>query len=140
MKWFNPNKSTHVTDERSIVIAKLHHVGHTSDEVRAHARLITAAPDLLKALEGLCDGLQAHEAELRALVASARRAIHKATVPPNPQLLYRDMINNPFVEVWGEVFDGVYELYKTHDCDGPCLGKAATLSEARELARKIAGA
>lgn len=137
MKWFNTNKSNHITDERGFVIAKLHHAGHTRDEVKAHTRLIKAAPDLLKALEGLCDGLQEHGEELTALVASARLAIRKATVPLNVQHLYRDMYHT--VEVWGVLFDGVYELYITPDCDGLCLGKAATLSEARELARKIAG-
>jgi hypothetical protein len=147
MKWFNPGKSTHITDEESIVIATLHNAGHTRDEVRAHARLIIAAPDLLEALEGLCDGLQEHglrgdsplvSEELTALVASARLAIRKATVPLNVQHLYRDTYHT--VEVWGALFDGVYELYATPDCGGLCLGKAATLSEARELARKIAGA
>ena len=75
-KWFNPNNANHITDEDSIVIASMHYAGHTSDEVRAHARLIAAAPELLEALQALLEDQR--DASLPVL-EKARAAIAKAT-------------------------------------------------------------
>ncbi len=55
------------------------HLGRTSAEIEANARLIAAAPDLLEALKSMPQSMAATDDDLMRWVEKARAAIAKAT-------------------------------------------------------------
>ena len=69
--------STVITDDTDMVICQIHGLGPGAN---ADGRLITAAPDLLEALQNIIDSVdKGHAVILVPLAANARAAIAKAT-------------------------------------------------------------
>lgn len=73
-----------VTDGRDIVICEMHR-HHTDEQVKANARLIAAAPDLLVSLQALFalpeyDGTKVTSLHRISVKEKVRAAISKATV------------------------------------------------------------
>jgi len=73
-------KATHTTGlaKRNGAGTSIQEAGATSDEARANARLIAAAPELLEALQSITDMVQAMYNVEGKYIKAARAAIAKA--------------------------------------------------------------